>query len=298
MRRNGTVITTPSSIPSKRESAHLLPLVTSRHRHRAVAPSPGGPVLLENLAPFLGELASESGAVVLDYFARPGLAVEAKADATPVTAADRAAEAVLRRLIESRFPEHGILGEEFGEDRPDAEFVWVLDPIDGTRTFVAGSPLFGTLIALLHQGQPIVGAVHLPALSQLFLGDGRTATCNGRPVRVRSGVPLEQATVLVTDVLAPERLHPGGGFDALTRRCAMVRTWGDCFGYTLLASGGAQAMMDPIMNPWDIAALIPVVSGAGGTITDWHGRAPWPAESTVAAAPDLHPQVILILNGS
>lgn len=252
---------------------------------------------LETLAPFLEQLAAESGAVILEHFAHPELAVEVKKDASPVTAADRGAEAVLRRAIGSRFPDHGILGEEYGEDRPDAEFLWVLDPIDGTRAFVAGSPLFGTLIALLHQGQPVLGAIHLPVWKQLFLGDGRTAACNGRPIRVRDGVPLERATVLVTDVLAPERHHPGGGFDALARRCAMLRTWGDCTGYTLVAAGGAQVMLDAIMNPWDIAALIPVIRGAGGVITDWHGKAPWPAESTVAASPDLHPQVIDILVG-
>ena len=252
---------------------------------------------LETLTPFLRELAHSSGEVVLRHFANTDLKVDTKTDATPVTAADRAAEGVLRRLIAARFPGHGVLGEEYGEDRPDAEFVWVVDPIDGTRAFVAGCPLFGTLVALLHGGQPVVGAVHLPVLGRLFLGDGRSATCNGRPVRVRTGVPLGQAMVLLTDPLSPARHQPGEGFQRLLGVCGEVRTWGDCFGYTLVVAGAAQCMLDPIMNPWDIAALVPVVRGAGGAVTDWQGRAPWPARSTVAAAPDLHARIIAILNG-
>lgn len=252
---------------------------------------------LEALTPFLRELAHASGEVVLRHFAAPDLTVHAKPDATPVTAADREAEGVLRRQIEARFPGHGILGEEYGEDRPGAEFVWVLDPIDGTRAFVAGCPLFGTLVALLHGERPVLGVIHLPVPGRLFLGDGRRTVCNDRPVRVRTGVPLERAMVLLTDPLPPARHQPGDGLRRLLGKCGEVRTWGDCFGYTLVAAGNAQCMLDPIMNPWDIAALVPVIQGAGGVITDWQGQAPWPARSTVAAPPDLHPHIIAILNG-
>ncbi len=245
---------------------------------------------------FLIELAEKSGDFIRPYFAAPDLAVETKSDRTPVTAADRGAEELMRRMIRARFPGHGILGEEFGPENTDAEFVWVLDPIDGTRAFAAATPLFGTLIALLHGGQPVLGAIHQPVLRQLVVGDGRQTTLNGRPVRVRATARLEEATLLCSDVLTPARHQNGGAFAALGQRVKQLRTWGDCYGYLLVATGWADIMCDPIMNPWDVAALIPVVRGAGGIITDWQGRDPVNAASIVAATPGLHPQVIAALN--
>ncbi len=252
-----------------------------------------------NLAPyrdFLLELAEKSGDFIRPQFARPDLVVETKADQTPVTAADRGAEQLMRRMIHERFPAHGVIGEEFGAENAGAEFVWVLDPIDGTRAFAAATPLFGTLIALQHAGQPVLGAIHQPVLRQLLVGDGTRTTLNGRPVRVRPAPRLEEATLLCSDVLSPARLQNGAAFDALARRVRQLRTWGDCYGYLLVATGWADIMCDPIMNPWDIAALIPVVRGAGGTITDWQGHDPVNAQSIVAASPGLHAQVIAALN--
>ena len=245
---------------------------------------------------FLVELAEKSGDCIRPYFAAPDLAVETKSDQTPVTAADRGAEELMRRMIRARFPGHGILGEEFGPENTEAEFVWVLDPIDGTRAFAAATPLFGTLIALLQGGQPVLGAIHQPVLRQLVVGDGRQTTLNGRPVRVRATARLEEATLLCSDVLTPARHQNGGAFAALGQRVKQLRTWGDCYGYLLVATGWADIMCDPIMNPWDVAALIPVVRGAGGVITDWQGRDPVNAASIVAATPGLHPQVIAALN--
>ena len=245
---------------------------------------------------FLVELAEKSGDCIRPYFAAPDLAVETKSDQTPVTAADRGAEELMRRMIRARFPGHGILGEEFGPENTEAEFVWVLDPIDGTRAFAAATPLFGTLIALLQGGQPVLGAIHQPVLRQLVVGDGRQTTLNGRSVRVRATARLEEATLLCSDVLTPARHQNGGAFAALGQRVKQLRTWGDCYGYLLVATGWADIMCDPIMNPWDVAALIPVVRGAGGIITDWQGRDPVNAASIVAAAPALHPQVIAALN--
>ena len=245
---------------------------------------------------FLLELAGASGDLIRPYFASPDLAVETKSDETPVTAADREAEALMRRMIRGRFPTHGILGEEFGPENTGAEFVWVLDPIDGTRAFAAATPLFGTLIALLHQGRPVLGAINQPVLRQLVVGDGDRTTLNGRAVRVRATPRLEEATLLCSDVLSPGQYQNGGAFDALSRRVRQLRTWGDCFGYLLIATGWADIMCDPIMNPWDIAALIPVIRGAGGVITDWQGRDPVDATSIVAAIPGLHAQVIAALN--
>ena len=248
---------------------------------------------------FVVELAERSGDLIRPYFGADAttLGVELKPDETIVTRADCDAEALMRELIAKRYPAHGILGEEYGEERPDAEFVWVLDPIDGTISFASASPLFGTLIALLHNGSPLLGAIHQPVLRQLCLGDGATTTLNGSPVRVRAPGPLSQATLLVTDVLEVARYQDGAAFDALMRDVKLVRTWGDCYGYLLLATGHAEIMCDPIMNPWDIAALIPVVRGAGGVITDWQGRDAVGAASIVATTSQtLHDEIIRRLN--
>ncbi len=252
-----------------------------------------------NLTPyrdFMIELAAKSGDFIRPWFTNPDLTVETKSDQTPVTIADRGAEELMRRLIRTRFPDHGILGEEHGAENADAEFLWVLDPIDGTRAFAAGCPLFGTLIALMHRGQPVLGVVHQPVLHQMLLGDGARTTLNGVPVTVRRVARLEEATLLCSDPLTPARHQNGPAFAALAQQVKLVRSWGDCYGYLLLATGGADIMCDPIMNPWDIAALIPVVRGAGGVITDWQGCDPVKATSIVAAGPALHPRVIAALN--
>ncbi len=251
---------------------------------------------LEPYRAFMIELAEKSGDFIRPLFASPGLEVEFKADESPVTAADKGAEKLIRSLIEKKFPTHGVIGEEFGNDRPEAEFVWVLDPIDGTKSFISGVPLFGTLIALMHNGQPVLGAIHQPILRQLMLGDNASATLNGRTVRMRPTTRIEEATFLTSDPLNPAKYQNGTAYEALTRRARLVRTWGDCYGYLLLAAGWADVMADPIMNPWDIQALIPIVRGAGGIITDWQGRDAVKAESIVAANATLHPQVIAALN--
>lgn len=251
---------------------------------------------LEVFRDFMIELAEKSGDFIRPYFASPDLAIETKSDQTPVTIADRGAEELMRRMIRGRFPSHGILGEELGPENTGAEFVWVLDPIDGTRAFAAATPLFGTLIALKHQGQPVLGVIHQPVLRQLVIGDGRRTTLNGRPVRVRATTRLEEASLLCSDLFSPAAHQNGAAFAALGRRVKQLRTWGDCYGYLLVATGWADIMCDPIMNPWDLAALIPVIRGAGGVITDWQGRDPVNATSIVAAVPGLHAQVIAALN--
>ncbi len=246
--------------------------------------------------PFAEQLAIESGRFIARHYGQVDLGVEIKADDSPVTLADRGAEELMRALIHQAYPQHGIIGEELGNYQEDAEWVWVLDPIDGTKSFVTGVPLFTTLIALLHRGQPVLGAIHQPILNQLLVGDNTTSTLNGQPVRVRSGRPLSQATVLTSDPLNPEKYQNGPAYEALIRRARLTRTWGDGYGYLLLASGWADVMLDPIMNPWDIQALIPVVRGAGGIITDWQGRDPVKASSIIAAAPSLHAEIIAALN--
>jgi myo-inositol-1(or 4)-monophosphatase len=255
-----------------------------------------------DLAPyraFIRELAAESGRFILPHYGRADLAVENKDDASPVTAADKGAEALMRRLIQARFPDHGLIGEEFGNERENAEWVWVLDPIDGTKSFITAVPLWGTLIALLHRGQPVLGCIHQPVLGQLMIGDNHVTTLNDRPVRCRPTEQIEQATFLTSDHLNLARYQNGPACERLLARARLARTWGDCYGYLLLAAGHADVCLDPIMNPWDIAALVPVVRGAGGVISDWHGGAAYPAAHTIAAAtPALHAGVVAALHAA
>ncbi len=249
-----------------------------------------------NLEPhraFMIELAERSGDFIRPFFGRADVKVELKADLSPVTAADRGAEDLMRGLIRKKFPGHGIVGEESGAERPDAEFVWVLDPIDGTQSFTAAVPLFGTLIGLIHQGQPVLGCIHQPILKQLLVGDNRSASLNGKPASVRPSRRLEDATLLTSDPVAVATRPECRGFRSLMEKAGLSRTWGDCYGYMLVATGWADVMYDPLMNLWDIAALVPVIRGAGGVITDASGGPAYPATSTVAAAgADLHKRVV------
>jgi len=249
---------------------------------------------------FLAELAHASGEFLKPYFSRgltngeaPTLAVEHKADQSPVTQADRDAEALLREKIKAKFPTHGLIGEEHGNEREGADFVWVLDPIDGTKSFISGVPLWGTLIALLHNGTPILGGIHQPILGQLLIGDGSTAELNGHRVRTRATTALAEATLLTSDTVNLDARMGPARASALLGRARIARTWGDCYGYLLVATGQADAMIDPIMNPWDIAALVPIIRGAGGVISDWTGGPAYPAEATVAAATaELHTTIL------
>ena len=245
---------------------------------------------------FAVELSEAAAEIIRPLFGRPDLKVDTKSDATPVTEADRNAELRIREMIRARYPDHGIQGEEFGIENGDAEYTWVIDPIDGTKSFITGCPLFGTLVALLHQGTPIVGLIHQPIVGQMCLGNGTTTTLNGRPVRVRHTSPLAAATLLLTDFVDVGKYQDRTGFDRLASQVTLARTWGDCYGYLLVASGFADIMLDPIVKDWDKLALIPVIRGAGGTITDWQGNDPVTGDSIVAGSPALHAEAIRILN--
>jgi inositol-phosphate phosphatase/L-galactose 1-phosphate phosphatase/histidinol-phosphatase len=247
---------------------------------------------------FIHTLAEASGNVIRPYFANADLEVELKRDQSPVTRADRDGEAVMRELIRKTYPHHGILGEEFGPENTSAEFVWVLDPIDGTISFTRGCPLFGTLIGLLQHNRPILGAIHQPILKQLCIGDNTVTTLNDRPVQLRETTVLSDATLLATDIKNIAKYQHQPGFDDLLDQTRLFRTWGDCYGYLLLASGGADIMLDPIMNPWDILPLIPVIQGANGVITTWSGTDAATGTSGVAANKSLHPRVIQLLNAT
>jgi myo-inositol-1(or 4)-monophosphatase len=239
---------------------------------------------------FVAELVAASGPIVQKHFWNPALTIEQKSDLTPVTEADRGAEAAMRKLINARFPQHGIIAEEYGPERADAEWTWVLDPIDGTKSFIHGVPLFGTLIGLLHQGQPVLGAIHQPILNLLCVGDGAQTTLNGAAVRMRDTRSLPEATLLTTSMSDDiPQIHDAAARKRLLAAAGLVRTWGDCFGYLLVATGQADVMGDGVAhNAWDVLPLVPIIRGAGGVITDWQGGEVGNGKSCLAASPRLH----------
>jgi myo-inositol-1(or 4)-monophosphatase len=245
---------------------------------------------------FIEKLGRMAGDIVRPYFFSPSLEVEFKSDASPVTAADRRAEEIIRAEINRVYPAHGIIAEEFGNENERAEHVWVIDPIDGTISFTAGCPLFGTLIGLLRHGKPVLGLIYQPVIDRMCIGDNTHTTINGRPARVREVENLAQATVLTTDVTNIEKHQNLARYEQLRRRARITRTWGDCYGYLLVTAGLADVMLDPVMNPWDLLPIIPVVRGAGATISAWDGSDPLTAHSAIAAAPKLHQEVIRMLN--
>src|SRR5688572_12651383 len=205
-----------------------------------------------------GDLARVAGDVALSHF-RERIAVETKADGTPVTIADRAAERAAREWIEARFPEDGILGEEFGETRPAAKRRWILDPIDGTKTFVRGVPLWGTLVALAEGEKVLAGAAYFPAVGELLVAaPGAGCFWNDKPAKVSSVAELSQAVVLSTDERFLQHPERGNAWRALAAKASMDRTWGDCYGYLLVATGRAEVMVDEFLSPWDAAALQPI----------------------------------------
>ncbi|MBI2419433.1 MAG: histidinol-phosphatase [Ignavibacteriales bacterium] len=246
--------------------------------------------------PFIKHIARGSGEIINRYYRTP-IAVESKADESPVTIADKKTEEYIREEIMKEFPEHGIVGEEFGSYQADAEYVWVLDPIDGTKSFICGVPLFGTLIAIKKGDEVIAGAFHQPVLRELLLGDNAAAWLNDERVYVRECNDISKAVFLNTDHLNVYTYQNGAGFEQLIRKVKLFRGWGDCYGYYLLATGFADIMMDPIMNPWDTLALVPIIRGAGGIITDYQGGNPVTGSSVIAAAPGIHAEVVRILNG-
>ena len=217
------------------------------------------------------QVARLAGDVALAHF-RSSLSVETKADGSPVTIADRQAERTAREWIERRFPADGILGEELGTVRPDATRRWILDPIDGTKTFVRGVPLWGTLIALCEGERVLAGAAYFPAVGEMLAAaPGAGCWWNGARSRVSRCATLREATVLTTDERFPRDPAQRAGWLELAGRAGVSRSWGDCYGYLLVSTGRAEVMVDGIMSPWDAAALMPIVEEAGGVFTDWQG---------------------------
>ncbi len=227
---------------------------------------------------FALELTAAAAAVTVPLFRADDLGEEDKGGAAgfdPVTRADRDAEATIRRLIAARHPDHGVIGEEYGEDRPEAEWTWMLDPIDGTRAFIAGLPLWTTLIALRHHGRPLLGLIAQPYLGEVFIGgpDGSRLVRPGhadRPLVTRRGIALDQAIIACTDeaqFLGAER----NAWDRVRASTRLARFGGDAYAYAMLALGRIDLVIESGLKPWDWSALVPVVEGAGGRLTDWSG---------------------------
>ena len=233
--------------------------------------APSGGISLRAMLDFATEAAWQAGKITLEYF-QSGTAVERKADASPVTLADRRAEEKLRDCIQRTFPLHGILGEEFGEVAGRSPYRWVLDPLDGTRSFIQGVPLYGVMMGLEDAGRAVLGVVHFPALGEtVYAAKGEGCYWNGRRARVSAVTQLEDAVVLATSVRSLYEEGRGAAFEALQEKTRLQRTWGDCYGHILVATGRAEIMLDPILNIWDCAALQPILEEAGGTFTDWTG---------------------------
>lgn len=250
---------------------------------------------LANLLEIARRAAVLAGEVIMPLY-NAGTSVELKADRTPVTVADKNAELAIREFLARECPGHGILGEEFGETPGDGRNRWILDPIDGTKSFIHHVPLFGTLIALERDGVPVVGVIACHAVGEtVSAAQGLGTHLNGQPCHVSRTADLKDATISMTSV---SRMLKGQaeGVAKLAASCGLARAWGDCYGYMMVATGRADVMIDPIMNIWDAAALYPVVTEAGGGFSTWDGT-PGVGDSVVASNGLLHDAVVRALTG-
>jgi len=266
----------------------------------------------QQFVPFVHRLIGIACSVIRPLFLS-GTLVHTKSDASPVTEADRGTERAMRALIHEHFPQHGILGEEFGQTTAATEkprYRWVLDPIDGTRAFISHCFLFGTLIALERdtgQGwRPVLGAIAHPAAGVALIGhrdETRLYSAEGtqRRVRVRRCTRLSAATLLTSSHWSSREQNQTPNTEHIAKlasKAKLYRTWGDCFGYFSLATAGADIMLDPVLAYWDVAAIVPVVEGAGGQVTSWRGGNPLTEPSLIATAGTLHDHVLQQLHGT
>jgi histidinol phosphatase-like enzyme (inositol monophosphatase family) len=245
-------------------------------------------------------LAREAGDITLEYFRRDDLEVERKGDDSPVTIADRRAEEHLRAGIAAAFPDDAILGEEFPDQPGTSGFRWILDPIDGTKSFIHGVPLYGTLVGVEQAGECTVGVIHIPALDECVYaatGQGAWYVRGGsepRPARVSDCRSLAQGLFVTSEVGSFDEHGRRETYDRLQAAARLTRTWGDCYGYLLVATGRAEVMVDPIMAVWDAAALKPILEEAGGTFTDFQGRPTIHSNEGVATNGHLLEEVLAI----
>jgi len=272
--------TTPTRIPEEWETAHdgrLLALV---------------------------EVAEEAGRVTLDHFRRRDLSVESKSDDSPVTIADRDAETRVRGLLGERFPDDAVEGEEFDDAAGTSRYRWIVDPIDGTKSFVCGVPLYSTLLALECDGEPTAGAIFIPACDEMAVA----AIDRGSWYRAGSDAPWQRARVsekrdladavfVLSQVDSFDHRGAADAYKSLERAAWITRSWGDGYGYLMVATGRADVMVDPVCNAWDVAAILPIVAEAGGRFTDWRGNATTRGGDGVGTNGRLHDAVLAQLRG-
>lgn len=257
---------------------------------------------MKEFTAFANSLADTSGPILRKYF-RSGCAREDKADLSPVTLADREAEAALRELIHSTYPQHGFLGEESGSISAEAEYCWVIDPIDGTKNFITGKPIFGTLIALIHHRVPVLGIIDCPLTQERWLGSRSTFTVmNNQPVSVdRNHKPLNECILSTTSPLL-FKAEQKGRFERLLSAVKYATFGSDCYAYGLLASGHLDLVVESGLKTHDVMALVPIIEGAGGILTDWQGKPIrfGQEETDVLAAANtaLHTQALSVLHGT
>ncbi|HEU5459603.1 MAG TPA: histidinol-phosphatase [Pyrinomonadaceae bacterium] len=251
---------------------------------------------VKDLLQFAVELAREAGEITLQYY-RKKPETSTKSDGSYVTIADRQAESYLRKQIAERFPDDAVLGEEEGESSGRSGRRWIVDPIDGTFAFVHGVPFYGVLIALEIESELSVGVVNIPALGEIVsAAKGVGCFLNGEPARVSETRELKDSLLLSTDFTACARYGFGPAGERLQARAKTSRTWGDCYGYVLVATGRADVMLDPVMNLWDCAPLLPIMEEAGGTFTDWRGERTASAGNAIATNGLLFEEVMGMIN--
>lgn len=253
------------------------------------------PAGTEARARLAGDMTARAGKHTWELFER-GVESETKADRTPVTVADRQAEEMLRAAIGKAFPGDGFLGEEYGEEPSRTGFRWIIDPIDATANFVRGIPIFGTLVGLEHEGDLVAGFVYVPALKQLYRAvRGQGAFRDDRRIAVSDIGRFEDGLLIYSSLRFFDKAGVTGEFLDLERRFPRTRGFGDFFGFLIVADGSAEIMIDPVVSPWDVAALKPIVEEAGGVFTDWHGKPTIYGQGAVAANPAIHRQAMAVI---
>ncbi len=248
----------------------------------------------------LETLARQAGDITLKYFQNTDLVVEAKSDESPVTIADRETEQFIRNEVARLFPGDVVIGEEFGEGPGEAGARrWIVDPIDGTKSFIHGVPLYGVMIGVEEDGKMVAGAVFIPPLNDMVVAHkGFGCWWNGKPASVSNTDSLSKALILTTDIANQYKHGKGYSWERLVASSRLMRTWGDCYGHILVATGRADAMFDPQMNPWDCAALLPILEEAGGTFTDYEGNATVYGADAFSSNRVLYDEIQAVIAGS
>jgi myo-inositol-1(or 4)-monophosphatase len=238
------------------------------------------------------EIAQKGGAHTLTYF-NQSVDVERKSDDSPVTIADREAETIMREAIAEQFPDHGIIGEEHGRSNESSDIQWILDPIDGTKSFIHGVPLYTTLIGVVVDGEPVCGIIYAPALDELCeAATGKGARLNGEECSVRACSDLSEATFLSTDAYTAAEYDYGEAFDSLIEQTRLHRTWGDAYGHMMVATGRADIMFDPVLSIWDAAPMQTILSEAGGIFCDTTGNETIESGNGISCSRELVPEVL------